>query len=270
MRNYFVKLVIKLSGIPLVQKFLVWIISRFQLLIGIGLGGSPELSGEKILIEKLKQQYKNTGNPGCIFDVGANKGKFLELMENGLQGVPFHVHAFEPSHHTYQSLCINAGGYRNVTLNNKGLGKQIGDLELYFNEEGSGLASLYKRRLDHFNIDFKFSEKVMIDTLDNYCLSHDIQKIDLLKLDVEGHELDVLNGGLDMFARKKIGMVSFEFGGCNIDSRTYFQDFYYFFKENGMKNIYRITPSGYLMPILKYDEIYEQFRTTNFLVLMGN
>jgi hypothetical protein len=73
-----------------------------------------------------------------------------------------------------------------------------------------------------------------------------------------------------MFGDRKIRMVSFEFGGCNIDSRTYFQDFYYFFRDHGMKEIFRITPSGYLVPIHDYREIYEQFRTTNFLVLLGD
>jgi hypothetical protein len=91
-----------------------------------------------------------------------------------------------------------------------------------------------------------------------------------LKIDTEGHELDVLNGALNMIKNKKTQIVTFEFGGCNIDSRTYFQDFYYFFKDNDMKNMFRITPSGYLAPIIKYKEIYEQFRTTNFLVVLKN
>ena len=61
-------------------------------------------------------------------------------------------------------------------------------------------------------------------------------------------------------------MVTFEFGGCNIDTRTYFQDFWYFFREHGMHRVYRITPTGLLVPILGYREELEQFRTTNFLV----
>lgn len=270
MKSFLVRLVIAISGFSGGLRFLEWLISRLQLLIGIGLGGSTALSGEKAILKELRRRHERTGEPLCIFDVGANKGKFLELIEKSLQEIPVHVHAFEPSRRMYDILCANADGYRNVTFNNKGLGNQKGDLELYSNEEGSGLASLYKRRLDHYGIDLKYSETVTIDTLDNYCLEHDIRKVDLLKLDVEGHELDVLKGGVDMFARKKIAMVSFEFGGCNIDSRTYFQDFFYFFKENGMKSIYRITPSCHLMPIQQYDEIHEQFRTTNFIVLMEN
>jgi hypothetical protein len=67
-----------------------------------------------------------------------------------------------------------------------------------------------------------------------------------------------------------VRMVTFEFGGCNIDSRTYVQDFFYFFAAHGMRAMYRILPWGGLDPIPGYRETLEQFRTTNFLVLMGD
>lgn len=70
-----------------------------------------------------------------------------------------------------------------------------------------------------------------------------------------------------MFAERRIKIVTFEFGDCNIDSRTFVQDFYYFFKSHGMSSIFRILPSGDLQHIKRYDETLEQFRTTNFLVL---
>jgi FkbM family methyltransferase len=52
------------------------------------------------------------------------------------------------------------------------------------------------------------SEKVRIETIDGYCGERGIERIDLLKLDVEGHELDVLNGGVEMFRKSAIGMVT--------------------------------------------------------------
>ena len=54
------------------------------------------------------------------------------------------------------------------------------------------------------------------------------QEIDIMKLDVEGHELDVLEGSRKTI--NSIKLIQFEFGGCNIDSKTFFQDFYYFLK----------------------------------------
>ena len=144
------------------------------------------------------------------------------------------------------------------------LGKEAGEITLFSNSAGSGLASLTKRRLDHINIAFDRSEKVRVTTVDRYCAERNIARINLLKLDVEGHELDVLTGATELFRKNAIDMVTFEFGGCNIDTRTYFQDYFYFFQANGML-ISRITPSGYLAPIAGYKELHEQFRTTNFV-----
>jgi FkbM family methyltransferase len=258
----------RISGNARAQKLLEMNIDSSQLLMGIGSGAGVNSSGEKVLVKELRQSYSEAKQPLCVFDVGANKGQFLDLIADGLQDIPFNIHAFEPSRHTYNILSENTVRRSNIMLNNFGLGKERGEFALFYNETGSGLASLSKRRLDHFGIDFNHSEQVKIEILDEYCSNNLIQYIDLLKLDVEGHELDVLNGGIKMFQRKLIRMVSFEFGGCNIDTRTYFQDFWYFFKENGMFNIYRITPSGYLMPLDKYKELYEQFRTTNYLAIL--
>lgn len=67
-----------------------------------------------------------------------------------------------------------------------------------------------------------------------------------------------------MFSQSAIDLVTFEFGGCNIDTRTYFQDFFYFFQDRKMR-IARITPAGYLYELESYKEVFEQFRTTNFI-----
>lgn len=268
MRNIFRNLLIKVSKYGSIQFRLERHVKFIQYVLGIGSGSGVETSGEKILVHELKQLYNSTGKPLCIFDVGANQGQFLSLIEDGLQGIHFQIHAFEPGKLTYQLLADNTKKYSNTLPNNFGLGKKKGEFNLYYDELGSGLASLSKRRLSFLNVEFSKSEKVQIETLDDYCKKNDIQNIDQLKIDVEGHELDVLEGGLQMIRNKKVKMITFEFGGCNIDTRTYFQDFWYFFKENCHADFFRITPSGYLFPIQEYKERYEQFTTTNFFVAL--
>ena len=180
------------------------------------------------------------------------------------------IHCFEPSIHTFRllqdSYLKNHSQYKNIFLNNVGLGAKNATATLHYDAKGSGLASLTKRRLEHFNIDFNQSEEVKITTLDEYCKSHNITHIHLLKMDVEGHELDILHGAKDMFAQNAIDIATFEFGGCNIDTRTFFQDFWYFFKEQKMQ-LYRILPNGTLHKIPAYKELYEQFTTTNFVAI---
>ena len=248
------------------QRFLANIVRRLQYWMGVGSGTSIINSGESVIIQKLNEQYKFSDNALTIFDVGANKGQFIQMVLKNIDRHDIQIHAFEPANETYELLTDQFRDHANIKLNNIGLGLNPGTHTLYYDKPGSGLASLTKRRLDHFNIDFKYSEKIETDTLDHYCATNQIDCIHLLKLDVEGHELDVLKGATKLFENNKIEMVTFEFGGCNIDTRIFFQDFYYFFYKHGMDRIYRLTPSGYLIPIKKYREEYEQFRTSIFLV----
>jgi len=246
------------------QSFLENAVILAQYLQGIGSGGDVFYSGEKTVFTKLMRERFDSKRQLCIFDVGANKGQWLTLACGCLGDRQFTIHSFEPSERTYQQLCENARQQKHVVLNNCGLGREPGERELFYDSVGSGLASLTKRKLDHFDIHMELSEKVKILTIDDYCRGQQIEHIDLLKIDVEGHELDVLNGGREMFSKSAIGMVTFEFGGCNIDTRTFLQDFFYFFQNHQMR-IARITPAGYLCELHSYKEIFEQFRTTNFI-----
>jgi hypothetical protein len=143
----------------------------------------------------------------------------------------------------------------------------VGQQTLYYDVPGSELSSLYSRRIGYHGVQMTGSEMVRMDTLDRYCAAHGVERIDLLKLDVEGHELSVLQGAAKLFERKQIAMVSFEFGGCNIDSRTYLRDFFEFFAGLHM-DLARVTRLGGLQALPRYEEALEQFRTTCFVATL--
>ncbi len=254
---------IKASGNGFIQSLLEKNVQISQYLMGIGSGGGVLLSGEQSIFHVLKQRLKP---PYCIFDVGSNKGQFLQLILENIAGDDFSIHCFEPGHETFKVLVDSSKEDKRIKLNNIGIGKEKGGAVLHYDSVGSGLASLTKRKLDHFSIDFSKEEQVEINTIDNYCSENAINHIHLLKIDIEGHELDALAGAKRMFATKSIEIVTFEFGGCNIDTRTFFQDFWYFFNELNM-SLFKITPSGYLHPIGSYKEIHEQFRTINYIAI---
>lgn len=256
-------MLLSLTGFGAFQKILQFIVRAAQYLQGIGAGSGVGNSGERAVLVRLTSKHKNRY---CVFDVGANQGQFASQVLSVLGVDNVDLHCFEPSPLTFRIFNDAMQPYPGLHLNNEALGKEVGRAALYSNEVGSGLASLTHRRLDHFGIVFSRAEDVVVNTIDRYCAAKGIEHIDLLKIDVEGHELDVLHGAESIFRANAIDMVTFEFGGCNIDTRTFFQDFFYFFSEMNMA-IYRITPSGYLMRIEKYSEISEQFRTTNFVAV---
>ena len=173
---------------------------------------------------------------------------------------------FEPSEKHFEQLRGRLGASTNVILIRAGLGAASGEARLYKDEDITGLASLTRRRLDHLGIKMEKEEVVHLQTVDEAVSQHGVTHIDLLKIDVEGHELDVLKGASKSFEECRVGLVQFEFGGCNLDTRTSLQDFFYFFREHGFE-IRIIQPSGRLQLLGEYDEIFEQYRTTNFLAV---
>ena len=88
-----------------------------------------------------------------------------------------------------------------------------------------------------------------------------------MKLDVEGNELAVLRGSQESLKTKRIKALTFEFGSGNINSRTFFHDFWDVLKGYGY-TIKRICPGGILLEIAEYYEDLEHFRgVTNYLAI---
>ncbi len=197
-----------------------------------------------------------------VFDVGANVGDWAALA---LEINPaLSLHCFEPSPTTFSRLAARSFP-ANVVRNNFGLSSASGERSLYVFGEGSGMKSLYRRQglEDGWALDAPSqTETVWLDTLDHYCLSRDVEKIDFLKLDVEGHELEVLRGAGQMLARGRIDIIQLEYGGCNIDSRALLKDIFEFFGSLPY-SANKINPRG-LRAVERYDQRIENFQYQNW------
>ncbi|MFW9973615.1 MAG: FkbM family methyltransferase [Candidatus Odinarchaeota archaeon] len=230
-------------------------------LMGMNYGWGTEVSqsGELIVLKILRSIYRN--HPLIIFDVGANIGDYTtEVLKTFGNSVK--VYAFEPSSISFKKLKENLNGI-NVELFNLGLSDRNETRALYV-EGVSGGGTVYNRRLDHIGVKMDKIEDIELRKLDDFCKENVINRINLLKMDIEGHEIAALNGAREMLESGSIDFVQFEFGGCNIDSHTYFQDFFYLL--NPRYRIYRIIKSG-LVEISLYKETYEIFTTTNYLAI---
>jgi len=239
--------------------------SIFQLSLkkmNYGHGGNFSESGELFVIKYIKKKLLNE-SPVIIFDVGANNGNYSKTLSENFNGET-KIFSFEPSKKTYEIFLETIKQSKNIIPNNFGFSDKKYNETLFSNSEGSGLASVYQRKLDHFGITMDMSEEIRLTTIDSFCQENNIERIHFLKLDIEGHELNALKGAMKMITSNKIDFIQFEFGGCNIDSRTFFQDFFYLLKDR--YTIYRILKDG-LAEMPAYRESYEIFLTINFLAI---
>lgn len=141
-----------------------------------------------------------------IFDVGANIGQTVNNFRENFQNP--HIHAFEPGRVTFTALKKNCGSYQGVTLNNLALGSsketrtflenECNDMSSFLEIGSEGWGSIVERN------------PVKINTVDDYCDTRQIEKIDILKSDTQGFDLEVLKGAERTIARGGIYLVYLE------------------------------------------------------------
>ncbi|HEV7743973.1 MAG TPA: FkbM family methyltransferase [Pyrinomonadaceae bacterium] len=234
-----------------------------------GGGGLIETSGEiQVLTDVVGKAFSDVASP-VVFDVGANIGDYSLCVKRHLPAAQ--IYAFEPALSTFQQLekHLAAAGNGNIKPYNIGFSDAEKTVELHSytieGQEVSLLASIDVRQPTQVvDVKTSASERIQVQTIDRFCEVEGIERIEFLKLDVEGHELAVLRGAQRMLRDRRIKMIQFEFGPANIYSRTFFYDFWSLLAEDF--ELFRIVPNG-IVPIRYYGEHLEVFLTTNYLAI---
>lgn len=227
-----------------------------------GPGGSLSASGEAWALAWCAARTP-ADRPFVLFDAGANEGGYA-VDARRLLGGRLQTHCFEPSPQSFRKLQANLGDCPSSRLQPFGLTDTERTATLFSHPGGSREASLVKRDLAHWGLEQSGTETVRLRRLDEYCREAGVDRIDLLKLDVEGHEAAALRGAGAMLAEKRIRHIQFEFGAPDIESRTFFKDLYRMLDPH--YRLYRIVYQG-LAGIPDYSEFHENFVTTNFLAV---
>ena len=252
MRSFIVRAILFLTRFVPV-KILLDLESIFSRSTGKGI--IEDLSSEVIFCLKLIED-----EPTIFLDVGANKGNYTKEVLSHYPDLKAYL--FEPSKKNIKYLNEEFSDYKNVSIIPSAVSNFKGITKLYSDEEGSGTASLTKRELLYSDAEFNLEEEIEVQTLKDFWKSNiDEDYVDYLKIDVEGHEKNVLEGCGDLI--KKIKLIQFEFGGTHVDSRVFFKDFWEFFSENNFE-LYRLS-IGKVIKIESYTLDLECFQTTNYM-----
>lgn len=211
-------------------------------------------NGEKMLLKKISKL-----NPSTIFDVGANKGSYTELVKRYCPEAE--IHCFEPVEETFEKLKIFTKNFNKVILNNAGLYSE--ETSLLINKYPSHThASIYP--IQHVHYQKTGEEKINLMSGDFYLKSKHINTLDLLKLDVEGSELEVLKGFNNTLNQRKIRIIQFEYGYINIITKNLLIDYYELLESKGYI-IGKLYPKTVAFRTYQYK--YEDFIGPNMIAV---
>ena len=143
-------------------------------------------------------RHLNSGQ--VVLDIGAHKGAYTYWMSKRV-GETGYVYAFEPQPqlNQYLSGIAKRSKYQNIQVETMALSSMESDTTMNIPggrpSPSASLKTSGNKNATQIN--------VHTTTLDNFTLLRNLKTIDLIKCDVEGHELDVLMGGKKVLTRFK-------------------------------------------------------------------
>jgi len=168
--------------------------------------------GYEIEVYALAHKLLEKHEDGVVLDIGANLGSFTVPLAKNNQRLTFH--SFEIQRIIYYQLCANVfiNGLNNVHCHHFGLSdrRDVFRLEVpdYANETNIGAFSIDQdaRKYDYECITVGQKETMTVFPLDD----GEHRNVRLMKIDVEGHELEVIKGAKKTIKDNKYPPIIFE------------------------------------------------------------
>lgn len=224
--------------------------------LGVLNAEGPNITGEAWLEAYLFSQFEIK----TIVDVGANTDVFGISTFSDAQ-----IFACEPHPRTFRLLkkALTKNQHTNVIPLNLGLSNTSRKTKLWdFADDAVGktaqptstLSSLNKEIIEELHGQKAQAFPIELTTLDSLAKKYKLSEIDILKIDTEGHELQVLQGAKKLLASNKIHIILFEFNEMNVYTGTFLHHF-----RQVLPNFqfYRLLPHG-LIPLDTYRPLEQE------------
>ena len=156
---------------------------------------------------KDQKRLLNNIEIGVIVDVGAYLGETVQFYRNYFSNSK--IYCFEPTQSSSQKLSFRFKHDKNISIIDKALSSKVTKSRLY-KSDYPNLNSLRKPNKRAWGFNSKKSNTADTTTLDIFCGENNIDSIDILKIDVQGSELDVLKGSKRMLEKGNISLIYIE------------------------------------------------------------
>lgn len=172
------------------------------------------------------------GEGDWVIDVGANIGHYTKKLSD-LVGSTGRVFAVEPVVHTFELLASNVARFknRNVTLLNVAASNGTAVVRMAMPHMNTGLDNYYQAKISE---DSSAGISSIAMGLDSLAIQH---RVKLIKLDVEGHEFQALQGLANLLARDKPILIV-EGGDQDVDSFLCSLGYQFSYHEGSPNRVY--------------------------------
>jgi FkbM family methyltransferase len=223
--------------------------------LNYGGGQSVSDSGE---IGALRFALNMSGKAGdfVVFDVGAHDGAYVEAARRVVDS-RLRAFSFEPQDVCFEILRARYGSEPRVSLHKTAISNHVGAGELFYAEQGESFASLSRQSDAQTK-----AQKVRVTTVDQFCDENGVGRIQFLKIDTEGQEMEVMQGASRMIEEGRIDFIQFEFGDTFLHTPYHFVDVWNYLSDRYA--IYRILRHG-LAELKLYSHDLEIYKNANFL-----
>ena len=199
-------------------------------------------------------------NCGIVFDVGANKGDWTDMVLHAHPQIT--IFAFEPIPRL-QEVLRRRFSSNGVVVMPYAVSSSTGVASFDYYPSHDALSGLIHRPT--LGIGAATRLTVETATLDQFCAENNIDEIAFLKIDTEGAEYAVLSGAMHLLKNQKIRAIQFEYGGTYPDAGHTLREVYELLTGHGY-SLYRISKGG-LIYLQEWRSALEAYRYSNYLAV---
>lgn len=207
----------------------------------------------------LLRNLRFPGDAPTIWDVGANVGAYARAVLERWPAAS--VRCFEPMPESAAALRAAVPG---AEVHQCAVSWKNGETTIYFDGDRDETASLHQRDLGEGRQ--HGSRSLAVETMRLDAL-RPTEPVHLLKIDAEGHELEVLRGAGGYLAPESIHVIQFEFNDCALESRIFIRDFFRLLIPRGYA-LFLQVPAGGLERIERYEPALENYHAHREFVAM--
>ena len=207
----------------------------------------PEVNGEYSFLQSISAEVQT------LFDVGAHTGAYSHRLLSLAPQV--RVFAFEP----IEELCARITPHPHLTIFPAAIGDAIRTETVFYNPGNPGLTSIHIPGVKMRPVE------VVQYTLDHVVGELAFLRPALAKIDVEGHEIYVLQGMTKCLERGLFKWIQFEYGGTYRLSARLLEEAFAIFRIYSY-TVHHLLPTG-LLPCPFFDPEWENFEYSNWVAI---